>query len=108
MKPDREMLGQRYDMYTLEAFEKPKKLYEYYVSGTGMFPFDMLRFDHCWPASGNDAALLDDATEYHRSGHRSKLRSIKMRSYREPTIDRWVSFTWSVGTQKLQPSQADE
>jgi len=29
------------------------------------------------------------------------LRSIKMLSHKQPVIDRWQSFLWSVGTEKL-------
>lgn len=77
---------------------KPTHRYRYFVSGKGKFPFDMLRYDACWPAGGEDAALMSDPTtlEEHK-----KVRSILMYSYREPTIDRWSSFNWSVGLEKL-------
>jgi hypothetical protein len=89
----------RFKEFHLDASQRPKWLYEYYVTGSGIFPFDMMRFDCAWPASGEDAAKL----EWERMGERGrKLRSVKMRSYKEPTIDRWSSFTWSVGTEKLE------
>lgn len=89
----------RFVEYRLEASERPKAYYEYYVSGTGEFPFDMLRHDSAWPASGADAAKLERWEEAYRS---RSVRSIKLRSYREPTIDRWRSFTWSVGIENLE------
>jgi hypothetical protein len=76
--------------------ERPTKMYEYYVSGRGDFPFDMLRYDAAWPASGEDAAKLERDGEL-----RSKVRSVRLRSYREPTIDRWLSFLWSVGRRNI-------
>ncbi len=86
---------ERFDRYPMKASERPTIMYEYYVSGSGLFPFDMLRFDSCWPATGGDAAYMADYM-----GER-KMRSVRMRSYREPTIDRWSSFGWSVGNEKL-------
>jgi len=83
----------RFLEHRLRADERPKTIYEYYVTGSGEFPFDMLRHDSCWPATGMDVVLIDR--------HERQLRSIKIRSYRKPTIDRWSSFTWSVGTENL-------
>lgn len=90
------MIKDRWVEHRLEIMERPKVLYEYYVTGGGQFPYDMLRFDHCWPASGADADKLFnwDSIRYQRS--------IMMRSYRPPTVDRWSSFIWSVGTKRLE------
>ena len=71
----------------------PKTLYTYYVSGKGAFPFDMLRYDTAWPATGEDAPLLGCSNQ--------EFRSVLMFSFKEPTIDRWSSFGWSVGVEKL-------
>ena len=90
------MIKERWTEDRLEAHERPKWLYTYYVTGHGDFPFDMLRHDSCWPVTGEDAArlfYLDD---------RMEQRSVKMRSYRMPTVDRWRSFNWSVGTENLE------
>lgn len=89
----------RFIEHKLEStHERPRRMYEYFVTGHGIFPFDMMRYDACWPARGEDAARL----EWERMGERGrKLRSIKMYSYKEPTIDRWSSFLWSVGTEDL-------
>lgn len=70
---------------------RPKYLFDYYVSGTGDFPFDMLRHDTAWPASTEDARALNQ----------NGRRSIHLHSYEEPEPDRWSSFLWSVGTQKI-------
>jgi len=84
----------RYQSYPLTA--RPSKVYEYYATGRGSFPFDMLRLDAAWPADSGSAAKIDDWPPEPK-----KLRSVRLRSYREPTIARWDSFGWSVGTEKL-------
>ena len=92
----RSFRSERWFEFRLDTSERPKTLYEYYVTGRGDFPLDMLRYDGAWPASGEDAArlvLLDD---------RRSNRSVKLRSYNAPTLARWMSFGWSVGTQNLQ------
>lgn len=90
-------LKERWSEYKLNAHQRPKLQYEYFVTGRGDFPFDMLRHDAAWPASSEDAAKLDLSF----LAEKRALRSIRMRSYRMPTIDRWSSFGWSVGTEKL-------
>ena len=77
---------------------RPRYIYEYYVSGRGEFPFDMLRYDECWPVSGEDAVSM--AIDF-GDPERRKTRSIRLRSYKEPTVGRWSSFVWSVGVNKI-------
>lgn len=90
----------RYHMHNLEDYERPKHLYVYYVTGSGVFPFDMLRHDCAWPAHGEDAAKLE--WERMNTDDRSRgQRSIKLYSNCEPTVTRWSSFLWSVGTEAL-------
>jgi hypothetical protein len=73
--------------------EPRRALYQYYATGRGDFPLDMLRYDQCWPASTDDAFnLLERDVD---------LRSIDLLSHIEPTIDRWLSFGWSIGVEKL-------
>lgn len=84
----------RFESYPLKWDERPKKLYQYYVSGRGIFPYDMLRFDSAWPATTDDAHLMF-------AEHSPGIRSVQIRSYKEPTIERWSSFLWSVGLEKL-------
>ena len=93
---------ERYTEDRLTADQKPKKFYSYYVSGHGDFPYDMLRYDSAWPATSSDASKL--ASPYHAPHHDRewrKRRSIKMHSYCEPTVARWSSFSWSVGSEDL-------
>jgi hypothetical protein len=96
----------RFTKKALLSSERPRTLYDYYVTGRGYFPFDMLRYDACWPASGEDAARIE--WEFAKPGDkvRRDQRSVRLRSYREPTVDRWTSFGWSVGvhdfTEKLE------
>jgi hypothetical protein len=83
----------RWDELKLAAAERPKTRYDYYVTGRGDFPCDMLRYDACWPATGTDAAKMFLPSKNHRS--------ILMRSYKQPEIGRWSSFGWPAGTEKL-------
>ena len=92
------MFMDRYVSYPRATQDRPKMIYEYYVTGSGVFPFDMLRYDSCWPCGPEDAAHMD--YQRYEDSHR-KIRSVKLRSWREPTIDRWSSFGWSVGRNKL-------
>jgi len=90
-------MSDRFTERRLEASERPRRLYEYHVTGTGHFPYDMLRYDECWPASGDAVGKMDqDVTLGDRSA-----RSVKLRSYHPPTVDRWLSFTWSVGALEI-------
>lgn len=94
------MPQQRYNMVALRGSERPAHRYEYYVSGSGAFPLDMLRYDACWPATGEDAASMGITMRDDPEAYR-KVRSIRILSHSEPTLARWASFTWSVGLDKL-------
>ena len=50
--------GPRWTEQKLTSDTKPKVRYEYWATGRREFPFDMLRHDCAWPASGDDAAKL--------------------------------------------------
>jgi hypothetical protein len=76
--------------------DRPLYSYEFYATGRGTFPFDMLRHDCCWPADSESAYLIVGDRGPNRNDY-----SVLIRSYREPTIDRWSSFGWSIGTVKL-------
>jgi hypothetical protein len=56
------------------------------VTGTGQFPFDMLRYDLCWPSSEFDSRLLGA----------SHQRTIILKGLKLPTAARWESFGWRV------------
>ena len=61
------------------------KTFEYTVVGRGPFPTDMLRYDAAWPADTGHG-ILEPRLE----------REVRLRSGREPTIDRWRSFGWTI------------
>jgi hypothetical protein len=73
------------DVTNIKAADRPDKLYKYVVEGRGSFPIDMLRYDQCWPV---DSHSVPHPTQEHRT--------VEMRSYRPPTVDRWNSFGWRV------------
>jgi hypothetical protein len=66
---------------------KAIKLYRFDTYGRGAFPFDMLRYDSCYPAgvisSGN--LVVEDQDE---------MRTVSLYSTRKPTVARWNSFGW--------------
>jgi hypothetical protein len=75
---------------SLAASERPKYWYEYFVSGRGRFPYDMLRHDRAWPATGEDAAKISSPEL------RVGRYTVKVNSYQEPRIGRWESHGWRV------------
>jgi hypothetical protein len=71
------------------------KSWEFSVIGKGRFPFDMLRYDACYPMDSESAAALGFDRQYDDP---KAEREIKLRSkICEPTTDRWSSFGWRVG-----------
>ena len=65
-----------------------KKYWTFVVEGSGAFPMDMLRYDHCCPYQQEDVHWI--------SGGPGN-RSVKLVSYvGTPTPERWRSFGWSV------------
>lgn len=63
----------------------PKKTsYTFEVTISGSFPFDMLRYDRCYPASENESIKLSD--DYRG------VRTITLRGATPPTLERWYSF----------------
>lgn len=76
----------------------PKQI-TFTVQGRGVFPFDMLRYDHCWPDTSEDAVCM---------GHYTEPRKVNLRCHysngaavQSPTKARWASFGWQVET--VQP-----
>lgn len=69
------------------------------VSGGGCFPFDMLRYDSCWPNTQDDVdKMLSVGFRAVGMAHRVYSKDFG------PTIDRWASFGWDVSniyTQKV-------
>lgn len=66
------------------------------VEGQFDFPFDMLRYDQCWPASESDSAKL-----HPEPANRPRLERVKLKRHVSqkadlPTVRRWESFGWQV------------
>lgn len=59
------------------------------VEGDGEFPYDMLRYEQCWPATSSDALAM----EYRDSKRRVRLATD---SLYQPHTARWDSFQWHV------------
>jgi hypothetical protein len=80
---------------------------EFWVTGRGSFPFDMLRYDMCHPYGPDDAAEMGPPTNGMDDMSYRRWRSIRMISYAHagPTVDRWRSFGWTCSPEKLSMSQ---
>ena len=59
------------------------------VTGEGDFPWDMLRYDQCWPCTSVDVQNLQ------RKGQREVVLSDHHPLQWEPTYERWASFGWT-------------
>lgn len=80
-----------------KLIEAAQSAIEFSVLGTGEFPTDMLRYDHCWPASQGDAASIDTWRErVTAEGKPYAPRVINLRGLTGPTPRRWASFSWTV------------
>ena len=75
------------------------------VSGDGRFPFDMLRHDACFPASGTDAANLPEPNAALLQSEGRDVELISHTRFR-PTSARWESFGWVVTD--VEPQQVEE
>ena len=68
----------------------------FYVEGSGHFPIDMLRRDHCIPADDRDweAVMSPECRDQRR------VRLVKLHSGKDPmkhlTPERWLSFGWAI------------
>ena len=68
------------------------------VEGSGHFPFDMLRYDSCFPNSQTDVNNLDTVP---RGSDLQRQRRVELthndtRKRWTPTTGRWESFSWRV------------
>lgn len=63
------------------------------VTGNGQFPFDMLRYDACWPETTKDAILLQ-TPEDHVAFVELRTITLVTASKNAPTAKRWESFLW--------------
>ncbi len=72
-----------------------KYLMTFTVLGRGDFPFDMLRYDACFPMDTEDARGL--RTPENEGGHRMiTLQRYVPDKHRIPALARWKSFGWVV------------
>jgi hypothetical protein len=65
------------------------------VRGFGGFPFDMLRYDHCWPASESDSSELTERFSPLVERTVKLVRFVELKNTK-PTVARWESFSWRV------------
>jgi hypothetical protein len=85
----------------IKPVSKRTRLITFDVQGRGEFPFDMLRYDACFPASSTDAALMA-VPERSRIDGFPRTITIKLKRWVppgypfKPTAERWASFGWSV------------
>lgn len=61
---------------------------KFVVIGRGVFPFDMLRYDSCYPMCPEDAGRLAELDK--------RAVALVTVSHVAPTIGRWNSFGWQV------------
>lgn len=71
------------------------------VTGHGDFPYDMLRYDGCYPARSEDASQL----EHHTDPMKARTVRLVMRvagGFKdEPTAGRWASFGWKINPESI-------
>lgn len=67
----------------------------FYVKGSGWFPFDMLRYDQCWPAYEQESTLLG-SEDFESKETLIALERHVMTRDEVPTLNRWESFGWEV------------
>lgn len=65
---------------------------EFTVQGSSPFPFDMLRYDSCWPVTGDDVSGIDSSLDWAYRPRMVTLRTVAATI----TPDRWKSFGWIV------------
>jgi len=73
---------------------KSKRTY-FTVHGNSIFPFDMLRYDSCWPIDDNSVVNISLCN--HDLEKDEEPRNIRMCTEGHgPTENRWRSFGWIV------------
>lgn len=77
------------------------KTVRFRVEGRGAFPLDMLRYDMCYPARGEDAIAM----EWDLDPNFRETRSVWLVAHASsaPTIGRWASFGWRVALTDTLP-----
>ncbi len=81
------------------------KVYQikFIVEGRGTFPFDMLRYDACYPQTPESAAFLH--SQYDRTRRRIELVHLSDNRFWLPTEGRWKSFLWSIDPESFEVGQ---
>ena len=64
------------------------------VTGRGVFPTDMLRYDRCWPMTQDD--IVPMASTAFNGTRRIQLARYVDTKKEQPTFSRWNSFGWTV------------
>jgi len=89
-----------YPIETKTTEKKPMTIHTSHrtATGTGAFPLDMLRYDHAWPASSDDAAAI--AATF-RPGFKAHPVTIRITNngpnhHGEWNPQRWASFGWKL------------
>ena len=77
----------------MQEKHKHMRIIEYRVFGSGTFPLDMLRYDHAWPATEDDAATITSVI----TGDTPPLHNVQIMLHGYTChADRWHSFGWRV------------
>lgn len=80
----------------VSAKSEPMYYHTFLVTGRGEFPFDMLRYDSCFPVDAGTPGLYSVSN---RNVRAIKMASWQRNKYWAPTTGRWSSFGWSVSTE---------
>ena len=73
---------------------KAAQAYRFTVEGSGEFPFDMLRYDRCWPKDESHDVV--NMTSYSRDRFSLRKRQVELIGLNDPTSARWASFGWKI------------
>jgi hypothetical protein len=81
------------------------------VHGGGVFPFDMLRYEVCAPATeAHDSGAIDPMASGERGNDMRTVvlckQLVRGQNRWRPTVGRWRSFTWCV-VSDLHDNEAD-
>jgi len=92
MRPSKQSKENYLSTYLKFAVLEKQYSFTFVVEGCGEFPFDMLRYDSCWPRTADDAAKLYSMW---RERRRVELSAADGKRW-QPTTARWASFGWTV------------
>lgn len=70
------------------------------VHGGGQFPFDMLRYDMCFPKFEAEVHML--AADYGAGVRKVTIMRFVDGKTDLPTVDRWRSFGWTVEQETIK------